>query len=734
MLIITALLNLLAAFIVIARDNRKLENIAFFGVAFGIACWSIGIAEFTTSNSFGEALNWAKFYYFSPILLVFSLVILSQYLHYKKKLPFTANIVIAAGGFMFSFLLFTQKHFLTSALVHRPYGKQVILQPVDYALYSVYLLACIIITISIMYSKLTVTKQAVLKQQTRVFLIGICTSCISGLYFNLILPWLGNYKFIAVGPITTTFFFFSVAYAVVRHRLFDIKLILARALTYTFALVIVAAFYGFIVLSAVKVIFKPHLTLMVQVFLATATTIVALSFQSIKKLFDKITSRYFYQDAYDVQSFLDEFNKVIVSTFELNPLLTRISDLIDTNVKPSYCLFGILGEKNQTRCIIGTKNHPKFGEDELLFVRSLMPKLSSKLIDVDMLEDKHKGLQALLQSKNVSIIIRLATNLREEGIGYIILGPKKSGNIYSSQDVKVLEIVANELVVAIQNAMHMDEIERFNITLQDKVHTATKQLRNSNEKLRALDEAKDDFVSMASHQLRTPLTSVKGNISLVLDGDAGKITGLQRQLLEQAFSSSQRMVYLIADLLNVSRLKTGKFMIEQTPVDLAAVVEDEVNQLVDTATSRHLTLTYHKPQSITTLKLDETKTRQVIMNFIDNAIYYTPAGGKIDVVLSETPLAVELRVIDSGIGVPKNEQHHLFSKFYRAGNARKVRPDGTGLGLFMAKKIVIAEGGAIIFETSENQGSIFGFSIPKSRLIDSLAQTMDTKKHVATSV
>ena len=202
----------------------------------------------------------------------------------------------------------------------------------------------------------------------------------------------------------------------------------------------------------------------------------------------------------------------------------------------------------------------------------------------------------------------------------------------------------------------------------------------------------------------------------MLDGDAGEIAPLQRQLLEQAFISSQRMVFLIADLLNVSRLKTGKFVIAPSEINLSHIVEEEVSQLVDTAKSRHLSLIYNKPEHITPLMLDETKTRQVIMNFVDNAIYYTPAGGKIEIVLSETPSSVECRVIDNGIGVSKSEQHHLFTKFYRANNARKARPDGTGLGLFMAKKVIIAEGGSIIFETKENEGSTFGFSFPKSRL------------------
>jgi signal transduction histidine kinase len=205
-------------------------------------------------------------------------------------------------------------------------------------------------------------------------------------------------------------------------------------------------------------------------------------------------------------------------------------------------------------------------------------------------------------------------------------------------------------------------------------------------------------------------------MSMVLEGDAGKLNEQQTKLLNQAFISSQRMVYLISDLLNVSRLRTGKFVIEPVQTNLPEMVEGEMSQLTETAVAKGLTLTFEKPKDFPILNLDETKTRQVIMNFIDNAIYYTPSGGHIQVVLEAKDKSIEFKVIDDGLGVPKAEQHHLFTKFFRAGNAKKARPDGTGLGLFMAKKVVIAQGGAIIFNSQEGKGSTFGFTFPRTNL------------------
>jgi signal transduction histidine kinase len=265
-----------------------------------------------------------------------------------------------------------------------------------------------------------------------------------------------------------------------------------------------------------------------------------------------------------------------------------------------------------------------------------------------------------------------------------------------------------------QNVFRIEKLIAFNQTLEDKIVIATKQLRRSNEKLKALDEAKDEFISMASHQLRTPLTSIKGYISLILDGDMGKVPTKQKKMLQEAFSSSQRMVYLISDLLNVSRLKTGKFLIEPTDVYLPEVVEEEIDQVKEMAEAKNIKIHYEKPKTFIHLDLDEIKIRQVIMNFIDNAIHYTPEGGDINVFLEESGTSIKFTVVDSGIGVPATEQHHLFTKFYRAGNARKARPDGTGLGLFMAKKVIVASGGSIVFNSSEGKGSTFGFSFPKT--------------------
>jgi len=296
-------------------------------------------------------------------------------------------------------------------------------------------------------------------------------------------------------------------------------------------------------------------------------------------------------------------------------------------------------------------------------------------------------------------------------LGFLCLGEQRSRG-YIQRDINIVGTIADELAIAIQNARSLQALRDLNGTLQQRIDSATKELRASNAQLQRLDEAKDEFISMASHQLRTPLTSIKGYISMIVEGDAGKINPMQKKLLEEAFLSSERMVRLINDFLNVSRLQTGKFLVEKHDTDLAKVVQQEIDSLGTSAASRGMKFSYSMPKKFPILQLDEGKIRQVIMNFSDNAMYYSKDASTIKVSLKKEKDAVVFTVKDTGIGVPVSEQGHLFNKFFRATNARKQRPDGTGVGLFLAKKVIDAHDGDVIFESKEGKGSTFGFRLP----------------------
>jgi signal transduction histidine kinase len=546
--------------------------------------------------------------------------------------------------------------------------------------------------------------------------------------FPLIVGLLANYLWInAPGAqywLPSAFFATAlmVAYAMIKHKLFDIRLAVARAVGYVLLLITLLALYTIAVFLVTQLLFGESAQTMSStqslVYFVFAI-LLAFTFNPLKAFFDKITDRLFYRREYDAQEVLSRLGDVTANEVNLKRLSNDVVGILFNAVKPESVYIHITSHRNQLARTFA------LGEKPDLFNRKLtssVERYAKKVILTDYIDESDEALQEQLVAAGAAVVVHLETS--RELIGHLVLGAKRSGKAYGSKDEQFFKTIGSELALAIQNSLRFEEIQDFNDTLQDKVDSATERISNTNRKLRQLDVTKDEFVSMASHQLRTPLTSVKGYLSMVLEGDAGKLNATQEKLLKEAFTSSERMVRLISDFLNVSRLRTGKFVVERSMVNLANLIEGEISQLEATAATRELKLHYDKPTEFPTLRLDKGKIQQVMMNLIDNAIFYSNPGGVITVELLKKHGEVIFRVKDQGIGVPAHEKRQLFTKFYRASNARKQRPDGTGIGLFMARKIVVAHKGAIIFESTEGQGSTFGFRLP----IEQPSILVDTKR------
>ncbi|MSR68705.1 sensor histidine kinase [Candidatus Saccharibacteria bacterium] len=241
---------------------------------------------------------------------------------------------------------------------------------------------------------------------------------------------------------------------------------------------------------------------------------------------------------------------------------------------------------------------------------------------------------------------------------------------------------------------------------------ATKQLSHANEKLKQADTTKDEFISMASHQLGTPLTTIEGYLSMVHQGYYGELNEKLATTVNKALGRTQVMRSLLLDFLDVSRMTANKFYLDIEPTDFNKIIGEEVSALSASAAEAGVQLAYHPPhQPPALINIDEQKTRQAVMNLITNAINYT-AGGKVDVFLRYNDADVQYTVVDNGIGVPDKEKPKLFSKFYRAGNAKESRPSGTGLGLYLVRRVVEDQGGRVVFKSEQGKGSTFGFILP----------------------
>jgi signal transduction histidine kinase len=234
---------------------------------------------------------------------------------------------------------------------------------------------------------------------------------------------------------------------------------------------------------------------------------------------------------------------------------------------------------------------------------------------------------------------------------------------------------------------------------------------------KTVERMKTEFVSIAAHQLRTPISAIKWTLRMVLDGDFGPVTNEQKDFLEKTYQSNERMINLINDLLNVTRIEEGRYLYNITAVNL----EDVVGKIAETYTEivkhKHLTLKYQKPDKpLSQVKVDVEKISLVVSNLIENSIKYTPANGTIYVAISEDQGKIKVSVKDSGIGILKSQEERIFTKYFRGLNVVRMETEGTGLGLFISKNIVETHGGKIWFESEENNGTTFFFTLPIASL------------------
>ena len=233
----------------------------------------------------------------------------------------------------------------------------------------------------------------------------------------------------------------------------------------------------------------------------------------------------------------------------------------------------------------------------------------------------------------------------------------------------------------------------------------------SREKM--IERMKSEFVSISAHQLRTPLSAIKWTLRMLLDGDLGEMTKEQREFIEKSYKSNERMINLINDLLDVTRIEEGRYLYKPVLIDFEPFVQFVINTYREEIKKKELKLELKKPEKkLPQVKVDAEKIQLAIQNLLDNAIRYTPTGGKIIISLGYIEKAIEFSIKDTGVGILKNQQSRVFSKFFRGANAIRMETEGSGLGLYIAKNIIEAHGGKIWFESEEGKGTTFHFTLP----------------------
>lgn len=234
-----------------------------------------------------------------------------------------------------------------------------------------------------------------------------------------------------------------------------------------------------------------------------------------------------------------------------------------------------------------------------------------------------------------------------------------------------------------------------------------------------IDQAKSEFVSVASHQLRTPLTAIRLFVEMMMSGGAGELTSHQQEYMRNVQESTQRMIRLVNDLLNISRIETGKLRIEPVPTRIESLLKNIVAEVKPLGEEKACAIVFEEPSTqLPMISVDSSLLRQVIHNFLTNAVRYSPQH-KCDILVKAEQLdgQIVMSVRDQGIGIPIEVQQRIFEKFFRAENAVKTQADGTGMGMYIARTIMEQSGGKIWFESELGRGSTFFASLPLGGMV-----------------
>jgi len=330
-------------------------------------------------------------------------------------------------------------------------------------------------------------------------------------------------------------------------------------------------------------------------------------------------------------------------------------------------------------------------------------------------------------------------------IGAISFMSAESRRSYNEKDVEIAQALANRASLAVYNAnlfqgakteiskkkKLQNELERLNAALEDRVKKRTLELEKTNRGLQEeierrhklenqrvqhyidLNKTKDEFISLASHQLRTPATGVKQYLGMILEGMAGEVSDTQRKYMEKAYESNERQLTIVSDLLKVAQVDAGKVNLKQEPTDITELLNDIIKEQESVFTMRKQEVEFSEPKFKATAFIDSDKIRMALENIINNASKYSDQGKRITISVEDKANSIAVIIKDNGVGIAAKDMDKLFEKFNRIHNHLSNQVGGTGLGLYWAKRIIDLHGGVIEVESALEKGSTFRISLPK---------------------
>lgn len=596
------------------------------------------------------------------------------------------------------------------------------------AFFGLYSIAINVGAVLILFRRIRHSK-GIQKQQFRFVMLGILLM-FGFIIFTIFLPvaLFQMNSFVSFAPLYTLVFLGFTAYAIVRYRLMDIRVIISRSIVYA---VLVSAVAGaFALITFVGSTFFTEVSGLGQLGVLAITSIIIVTLlDPLKRFLGRATNKIFFHAAINYPMVTKHLTDVINEEVELSDLVQRFTTEIEEQlrIKESTILLPVgrnifmdpdeLNHHKEHNKRIRKKKNSVYHDSPLIKYLmktqeiTILDELDRKVADSETTRERNTYDRVRKNMEDIEAQVTVPIVTKKEVEAILILTRKKSGEAYSINDIQLLEVIAPQMASGIQKARLYQEAREFNTKLEREVEKATEKLRTANEKLTKLDKAKSEFMSIASHQLRTPLAGIIGYLDMLEDGDYGETNEEQKPVIHDVLQASQRLARLVNVFLNVTRIEAGRFVMNYTTMPFHEIMESMYKELKPTADMKGVKLMYKK-KKLPDVEVDQDKIKDVLLNLTDNAIKYTPEG-KVTISAEATKRTVHVQVTDTGVGIEPEEAKNLFNKFVRGSDIAKVSPNGSGLGLFIAKKIVEGHGGKV-WATSKGKGkgSTFHFEIP----------------------
>lgn len=331
--------------------------------------------------------------------------------------------------------------------------------------------------------------------------------------------------------------------------------------------------------------------------------------------------------------------------------------------------------------------------------------VTGEVSDVLLPALSHEWVDSFQKTLGIKTTIVFPIIAKDKPLGSLIFSLSKEQNLISDEEWSVLDSYVGAVGIALDNAL-----------LFKSLTETTNQLKIANGKLKELDKLKDEFVSLASHELRTPMTVIKSYIWMLLEGRVGNLSEKQKSYLGKTYISTNRLINMVNDMLNISRIESGRLTIEPKALLLPSLIQEVIGEMRTRAEEQKILLTFAPPQNqVADVFADADKIKQVLINLIGNSLKFTPEGGKILIICEQKDGYVAVHVVDSGKGIKREDMDKLFKKFNMLGGnyLTKQTGQGTGLGLYLSKSLIELHKGRIwVASEGEGKGSTFSFALP----------------------